>query len=177
MPHIHTQPGQHDFTASAHIIRRDMDVPRILLIAHKKLGILLQPGGHVELDENPWQAICHELREETGYSIDDLKVLQPSLRIQPTAGVKHHPVPLWMNTHQFVDESHFHTDTMYLLEAHAAPPKLPQEGESQDLRWVSELDIEQLSDQEIYPNTRQVALQVLQLFADEWQPVSPNQFS
>jgi 8-oxo-dGTP diphosphatase len=66
MAHIHTKPGQHDFTASAFIIRIDTPKPKVLLHMHKKLGVLLQPGGHIELNENPWQAVHHEIEEETG---------------------------------------------------------------------------------------------------------------
>ena len=66
MAHIHTQPGQHDHTASAYIIRTDLDTPRIMLHLHRKIGKYLQFGGHVELNETPWQAVVHELREESG---------------------------------------------------------------------------------------------------------------
>jgi hypothetical protein len=49
MAHIHTEPGQHDFTASAFIIRLDRlderGQPKLLLHKHKKLHKLLQFGG------------------------------------------------------------------------------------------------------------------------------------
>jgi len=63
MAHIHTQPGQHDHTASAYIVRTDFDEPKIMLHLHRKIGKYLQFGGHVELHETPWQAVVHELRE------------------------------------------------------------------------------------------------------------------
>lgn len=53
MPHIHTEPGQHDHTASAYIVRLDEAEPALILHRHKILGQYLQFGGHVELDENP----------------------------------------------------------------------------------------------------------------------------
>ena len=65
MPHIHTKPGQHDHTVSAFIVRLDGKQPRILLHRHKKSGVYMQFGGHIELHENPWQAISHELLEES----------------------------------------------------------------------------------------------------------------
>ena len=67
MPHIHTLPGEHDATASAYIVRTDLGEPAIMLHRHKKLDTMLQFGGHVELHENPLEAIAHELREESGY--------------------------------------------------------------------------------------------------------------
>lgn len=36
MSHIHTKPGQHDFTASAFIIRTDGTEPRAMVHMHKK---------------------------------------------------------------------------------------------------------------------------------------------
>ena len=77
MPHIHTEKGQHDHTASAFTLKHDIKKNefRILLHMHKKYGKLLQPGGHIELHESPWEAILHELVEETGYLAKEMKVL------------------------------------------------------------------------------------------------------
>ena len=49
MAHIHEKI---DFTTSVFIVRDG----KVLLHKHKKLGIWLQPGGHIELDEDPNQA-------------------------------------------------------------------------------------------------------------------------
>lgn len=53
------------------------DEPRIILHKHRKLKMLLQFGGHVELDETPWQAVLREIAEESGYDKNQLKLLQP----------------------------------------------------------------------------------------------------
>src|SRR3954465_16018556 len=81
MPHIHTEPGQHDHTVSAYIFRTDFSEPKVMLHLHKKHGTYMQFGGHIELNENPWQAITHELREEAGYELDELFILQPHQRL------------------------------------------------------------------------------------------------
>ena len=52
MGHIHTDPGQHDLTVSAFIVRESDGRPLLLVHRHKSLALLLQPGGHVELDEH-----------------------------------------------------------------------------------------------------------------------------
>ena len=62
MPHIHTEPGQHDQTVSAFIFRKVDGEYKAFLHMHRTLGTLMQVGGHVELDETPWGAIarsCH----------------------------------------------------------------------------------------------------------------------
>lgn len=38
----------------------------LLLVAHRKAGLWLPPGGHVEPGEHPWAAVVRECREELG---------------------------------------------------------------------------------------------------------------
>jgi 8-oxo-dGTP diphosphatase len=56
------------FTASAVILRDD----HVLLIWKPAVGWWLQPGGHVEPDEDPVQAMRREIREEVGLEVDIL---------------------------------------------------------------------------------------------------------
>src|ERR1043166_6552950 len=99
MSHIHTKPGQHDQSISMFIVRIDQKEPKIMFHFHKKYKVYMQFGGHVELNENPWQAVLRELKEETGYQISQLKILQPRDRIKKLTGVELHPVPLTFTTH------------------------------------------------------------------------------
>src|SRR5437879_1527745 len=101
MPHIHTKPGQHDHTASAYIVRIDGKEPKILLHKHKKSGKYQQFGGHIELDETPWQAVLHEIKEESGYDAKQLMLLQPKERLKSLGDADQHPVPVCHNTHTF----------------------------------------------------------------------------
>jgi 8-oxo-dGTP diphosphatase len=52
------------FTASGIVISDDLD--HVLLIEHRKLGCWLYPGGHIDADEDPVQAVLREVAEETG---------------------------------------------------------------------------------------------------------------
>lgn len=177
MPHIHTKPGQYDITISAYIIRRTEDGPRVLLHMHRKHHKLLPPGGHIELDETPWMALEHELREESGYELRELSVLQPRIRTDDAIyrGIAVQPVPFHVNAHSISPE-HFHTDMSYALIAATVPSESPREGESQDLRWMSETDIAEMSDGTMYFNTRQTALALLRSIIDEWEPVPAEQY-
>lgn len=66
-----TFPGH--ITASGFVVARE--TCRVLLIEHKRLGRLLQPGGHIEsTDESLLHAAVREVREET--SVDVLPYLQ-----------------------------------------------------------------------------------------------------
>lgn len=48
---------------------------KTLLVKHKKLGIWLAPGGHVEDNELPHQAAEREFEEETGVKVKALSAL------------------------------------------------------------------------------------------------------
>lgn len=103
-------------TGSAIIIGRR----GVVLHLHKRLGIWLQPGGHIDRGETPWQAALREVREETG-----LVVRHPA-QGPLLVHVDVHPGP----------RGHTHLDLRYLLEADDEEPS-PPPGESQEVRWFS----------------------------------------
>lgn len=175
MGHIHTTPGQVDQTVSAYIVRRDGDEVYVMLHKHKKLGKLLPIGGHVELHETPWGAMSHELTEESGYNLDDLRILQPKTRIMQLENVVLHPQPIVVQTHS-VAKGHFHTDMGYLFVAETLPPAAPAEGESEDIRWLTRDGVESLSNDEIWDNTRQICRVIFDEFLEVWQPIDTHMF-
>lgn len=136
MPHIHTEPGQHDITVSAWIFRLVDNELKVLVHMHRKTGKLMQIGGHVELDETPWQTLAHEIPEESGYGLDELDVLQPFAQIPPIADTVVHPTPVLSGTF-FVSEGHYHSDYCYAFLANDLPYAQPAEDESTDLRWLT----------------------------------------
>lgn len=141
MPHIHTKPGQHDMTISGYIVRIDQAEPLCLVHMHRKMGKLMQIGGHIELNQTPWQAVADEVGQESGYTFPELQVVQPSLGRAIVAGSVVHPVPFTMNTHN-VGNGHFHSDLCYGFVAGGPAVNKASEGESVDLRWmtIAELD-------------------------------------
>jgi 8-oxo-dGTP diphosphatase len=170
MSHIHTEPGQHDHITSAYIIRTDLEEPQILLHRHKQLGVWLQFGGHIELDENPWQAIIHELREESGYDIDQLTVLQPADVLGALSASVSHPTPLSHNTHVHGNSgSHIHIDTSYGFIVDQAPHHPIDEGESKTLRLFTRQELNDLSATDIYTNTREIALFLFDVALKKWE--------
>jgi 8-oxo-dGTP pyrophosphatase MutT (NUDIX family) len=85
----------------------------VLLHLHKRLGLWLQPGGHIDQGETPEQAALREVREETGFACTDPQFVHVDV----------HPG----------GRGHTHLDVRYLLHADGEPS--PAEGESQDVRW------------------------------------------
>ena len=185
MPHIHTEDGQHDHTVSAFIVHLDENnVPRIMLHMHRKLHKLLQPGGHVELNETPWAAIKHELVEETGFNPDQLKLLQPWLRMPMLDKANLHPFPVAHNTHSFkgqgvhkMEHMHYHTDISYGFVTREFPQDAPLEGESTDIRWLTLAELNALDPEELYSDTKTIATWVLTIAVNQWEQVPTSTYA
>jgi 8-oxo-dGTP pyrophosphatase MutT (NUDIX family) len=177
MAHIHTGVGDHDLTASAFIIRTDFDEPKIMLHMHRKLHRYMQFGGHVELHENPWQAVKHEVQEESGYEISQLKLLQPIERIKSLKAAALHPQPICINTHvfnnklEFKDNSHFHMDIEYAFVTDQEPRHPIGEGESQELALFSREQLLALSTDSIDEDTRTIILFIFDTCLLGWEQV------
>lgn len=92
---------------------------RVLLHRHKRLGVWLQPGGHVDPGEPPHEAAARETAEETG--------LEPT---HPPAG----PTLIHVDVHEG-GRGHLHLDLRYLLFAPGDAPLRPSPGESVVLDW------------------------------------------
>ena len=175
MPHIHTEENQHDLTVTSYIVRVDTPEPKALLHMHRKLNVLLPVGGHVELDETPWQAMAHELTEESGYTLSQLQILQPQSRIKKISNVVQHPYPLSMNTHEIPD-GHYHTDIQYGFVTTEDPSVQINEGESSDLRWVTQKELSTLSSELIYEGTREIYTFMFDEALAKWDKVDTNDF-
>jgi 8-oxo-dGTP pyrophosphatase MutT (NUDIX family) len=107
-PTSRDQPTAH-FTASAFVV--DVTGELACLVAHEKLGRLLQPGGHVEpTDLSLEAAALREAREETALALD----------FHPTA-----PRPFDLDIHRIPERpgepGHFHLDVRYLLVGRGEP--------------------------------------------------------
>lgn len=95
----------------------------VLLLKHKRLGIWLQPGGHIDPGETPWDAALREAREETGLDVGFAGPVDD-------AGI---PELIHVDVHAG-GRGHTHLDTRYLLDGGDADPA-PPEDESQEIAW------------------------------------------
>ena len=80
--------NDHHVTASAFVVSSR----GVILHRHKRLGIWVQPGGHVDYDEGPTQAALRETYEETGLAIRHLEA-PLALSCRPSPGTSR-PHPL-----------------------------------------------------------------------------------
>lgn len=168
MAHIHTDPHQYDLTASAYIIRLDTAEPRLMLHKHKKLNKYLQFGGHVELNENPWSAVSHEINEESGYAMGQLKLLQPSIQpVRISQGVIH-PHPVATLSVQFGDSDHYHTDIAYAFVTREQASGSINKDESADIRTFTATELAALPASDIPENVREIGLYILEECLANW---------
>jgi 8-oxo-dGTP pyrophosphatase MutT (NUDIX family) len=117
------------FVATAYVVRDG----KTLLLKHKKLGMWLPPGGHIDEGETPDEAALRELREETGLDAD---FLVPPRGPDPAGGrVEYLHPPLHVQVEEIPGHNH-HVDFIYCLVARPGEVR-PGDGESAVLRWHS----------------------------------------
>lgn len=138
--HIHTEPNQHDVTVSAWLFRGEAE-QEVFVHMHRKMQKYMEIGGHMELDETPWQTIAREMAEEAGYELSNLELYQPDYMPLTLSRTVVHPVPSLMVTYQPVP-GHYHTDITYVFHEISEASNVPQKGESQDLRWMTFSELE-----------------------------------
>jgi 8-oxo-dGTP pyrophosphatase MutT (NUDIX family) len=101
----------------------------VVLHRHKRIGVWMQPGGHLEAGEAPWDAALRETQEETG-----LPVRHP-VGGQRLVHLDAHPAG-----------AHFHLDLRYLLLSEDVEPS-PPPGESPHVQWFTLAEALELADE------------------------------
>ena len=123
-----------DFTATAFVYWQG----RTLLHKHKKLGIWLPCGGHIDLHELPDDAAIREVYEESGVAIEligerTLSIDEPKQLIRPRG------IQL-----EYIHEGHEHIDLIYF-----AKPVKTYSGYLRDddptLGWYSHTDLQTMT--------------------------------
>ena len=120
------------FTVSGFLV----DGERTTLHWHKKLQLWLPPGGHIEPDEDPVQAVIREVLEETGIRAE----IVPHAPAYDFRNVSQLPVPISIIVADVGEGPHQHIDLAYALRpidgaAHARPEQ------DHGFVWVSEAEL------------------------------------
>ncbi|EMI5489333.1 NUDIX domain-containing protein [Providencia stuartii] len=125
------QQSKH-FTATA-MIRNDKG--EFLLHEHPKLGFWLPPGGHIEENEEPQDAVIREVFEETGLMCRIIDCAYPTVtKVRRTDHVYALPVPLAILKEFIIDDkqgNHWHIDMVYLCEL-ITPERKPAD----EFKWI-----------------------------------------
>lgn len=121
------------FTATGFVVEGD----RTLLHWHRRLQQWMPPGGHIEPDEDPVEAVLREIREETGLAAEVIP-LGPLIPVK-RPGQLPAPYTILLEDIPEPDGPHQHIDLIYFCR--------PADGASHDpsldptLRWVHERDL------------------------------------
>ncbi|MBI3665696.1 MAG: NUDIX domain-containing protein [Acidobacteria bacterium] len=128
MAHLHYAI---DFTIACFIVKGD----RVLMIFHKGLGKWLPIGGHIEMGEDPDQALFREIREECGLEVEIMGEKAPF----EDPEVKILYTPAHVNIHRITD-THSHVVNIYYARGKVGEPVLSA-GEHREIRWFSQEEL------------------------------------
>ncbi len=152
---MNPQPNERHSTASAILVTPDRS--KMLLIFHYKLNVWLQPGGHQEWDETPWDAAVRECQEETGIDISTVQrydVWDEVVRVVPQPFmIQEQRIPARKD-----QPEHFHLDSMYVVEI----PEQDMIPETPDTKWQWMTFAEIEASDEVFSNLQRLAREVLQ---------------
>lgn len=155
-----TLPAQKQPTVSAWIFTQDSPY-KVLLVFHQKYQKWIQPGGHVEPLEDPWEAVVREVQEETGLDIS------ASVSGRAVDDAYDLPVPRFLQLQTIPpygeDPAHFHVDNQYVFHI-PEQTIVPQADESEQFGWFLPEEIETL---QMYENTRIRIREILAEISDK----------
>lgn len=131
------EEADRDFVAGCYIVRDQ----EILLIDHKKLGVWLPPGGHVDDGETPDETARREALEETGW---ETELLEETCLYEDRFDSRDIPQPFNINLHR-VRDSHWHCDFQYIarpVEKREATHNHEHDGQKWfSLEYLEEIDV------------------------------------
>lgn len=153
MAHIHEKI---DFTVEAFIVYKN----KVLLRKHEKYNMWLSVGGHIELNEDPVQALIREVKEEVGLDIrlfggkkgegDGSSRNKGYQDLLPPKHLGRHPVN---DTHEHITLVYFGiSETDKILEP-------VDEKEKAETCWVSKEELEKM---DLVPNVLFYAKEALE---------------
>jgi 8-oxo-dGTP pyrophosphatase MutT (NUDIX family) len=127
MPHINEL---YDYGVGIYIVYDQA----VLFVKHPRYDKWLAPGGHIELDENPEQALFREISEETGLEVAILSDRLPFDEAGNTPILQ----PRYIDVHE-ANPPHQHIVFIYFALAKNSDFKLS--AEHTDYAWLNKEDL------------------------------------
>ena len=128
------------FVVSAVIFNQKAEV---LLVKHKKHGVWVYPGGHLEKNESPDEGVLREVKEETGLIVEivDRRYYSLESRKDKTT-VLHRPKVVFEEIIERAGKQHCHLDLVYHCRVAGRENYRHNKDESEGIGFfkVSEID-------------------------------------
>tara|TARA_Y100000310_G_scaffold341250_1_gene439813 strand:- start:2851 stop:3315 length:465 start_codon:yes stop_codon:yes gene_type:complete len=143
-----------DFVVTVLIVKENS----VLLVRHRKLGLWLPIGGHIDDGEHPEEALEREIQEECGLEVD---LVAERFEEVNWKEVKAMPIPFQVQV-EHIDGKHEHVDLIYAAKWISGEAKLADK-EHQDIRWFSLDEIEGDNSGHISPDIKFLAKKAVEI--------------
>ena len=121
-----------DFVATVFVVNGG----KILMIHHKKLGMWLPPGGHIDENELPTECAIREAKEETGLDVEIVGEEERHERVRILA----HPRIVQLEN---VGPGHQHIDLIYYGRLKDPSQKINKDDKGvNDVKWFSREELD-----------------------------------
>ena len=121
------------------------DKGKTLLIKHKKLGVWIYPGGHVEENELPDRAALREVLEETGLKVRLIDAATDRTPFSsPNEKRMEQPLMIMFEDVPYKTGQHNHFDLVYIAEVLGGNEIERISDESEEMGWFGEDEIGKL---------------------------------
>jgi 8-oxo-dGTP diphosphatase len=128
MPHIHER---YDFVITVYIVHDN----KVLIVHHPRYDMWIPMGGHIELDEDPEEALFREIKEETGLDVEILSS-KPTIKQNDTKFIL---TPRFIDVHK-ANPPHKHIALVYFARAKNNNHILSDE--HTEIRWLGLDDLD-----------------------------------
>lgn len=112
---------------------------KVLLVYHRKAGMWLPVGGHVEKNELPDEAVKREFLEEAGLEVEILSSIDERGEGEEVT-MLHTPHHAQLEYIKDPEGDHYHIDLVYFCRVKDGNPKLEKEAHK-EIRWFSKEDL------------------------------------
>ena len=145
------------FTATVFVVHNS----KVLMHIHKKFGVWLPVGGHLEPNEIPEKAVLREAKEESGLDIKLYNHEKTKFGFSDAVQLIN-PVHMLLEDINMPNHKHQHIDFIYY--ATSDTDKLsPISGESNEFKWFTKDEI--ISEENIFDNVKPMALEALKILS------------
>jgi len=123
-----------DFVASVYIVNNG----KVLMVHHKKMGMWLPPGGHIDGIELPTECAVREAKEEAGVDIELIGQEEDFDRVK----VMIHPKTVQLED---IEPGHQHIDMIYFAKLKDENQEIKNDDEGiNEVKWFSKEELEEV---------------------------------